>query len=165
MTFQVNPASITHLQTPSSFLAHTLSLISTARTRITLCALYLDSPEILSALQHALKSTPTLYLTLLLDATRQSRSHLDLSSLGDRVKLYESDAGWLKNFAPARFNEAFGLLHVKCVVVDDEVIVSGANLSREYFTDRQDRYVTLYFKMKDMLCLVGRSRLRTIIVR
>ena len=26
-------------------------------------------------------------------------------------------------------------------MIDDELILSGANLSQEYFTDRQDRYL------------------------
>lgn len=53
---------------------------------------------------------------------------------------------------PKRINEGWGLQHMKLYGVDDEIILSGANLSNDYFTNRQDRYhlfsskdVTEYF--------------------
>ena len=33
-----------------------------------------------------------------------------------------------------------GVQHVKAYVFDNDVIISGANLSENYFTNRQDRY-------------------------
>lgn len=39
-----------------------------------------------------------------------------------------------------RFDEGWGLQHMKLYGCDDEIILSGANLSNDYFTDRQDRY-------------------------
>lgn len=33
-----------------------------------------------------------------------------------------------------------GVCHVKAYIFDDDVIISGANLSNTYFTMRQDRY-------------------------
>lgn len=35
--------------------------------------------------------------------------------------------------------EIFGVHHMKLHVFDDNVLVTGANLSEDYFTDRQDR--------------------------
>ena len=53
---------------------------------------------------------------------------------------------------PRRVNEGWGLQHMKLYGIDDEIILSGANLSKDYFTDRQDRYhvfsskeITKYF--------------------
>ena len=40
-----------------------------------------------------------------------------------------------------RFNEGFGLQHMKVYGFDDDVIISGANLSSEYFSQRKDRYL------------------------
>ena len=37
----------------------------------------------------------------------------------------------------------FGVSHLKWIVIDDDVIITGANLSHEYYTNRQDRYVLL----------------------
>lgn len=48
--------------------------------------------------------------------------------------------GIKKKLIPRRFNEAWGLQHMKLYGFDDEIILSGANLSRDYFTNRQDRY-------------------------
>ena len=40
----------------------------------------------------------------------------------------------------ARYNELLHTFHLKAYAFDDTVIMSGANLSNDYFTDRQDRY-------------------------
>jgi CDP-diacylglycerol--glycerol-3-phosphate 3-phosphatidyltransferase len=42
---------------------------------------------------------------------------------------------------PKRYNEGWGLWHGKIYGFDDDVVLSGANLSRDYFTNRQDRYI------------------------
>jgi CDP-diacylglycerol--glycerol-3-phosphate 3-phosphatidyltransferase len=39
------------------------------------------------------------------------------------------------------FNEIAGVFHLKCYIIDNELILTGANLSEEYFTDRTDRYL------------------------
>ena len=36
-------------------------------------------------------------------------------------------------------NEVVGVNHLKVYLFDDDVILSGANLSNTYFTNRQDR--------------------------
>ncbi|CUT99180.1 CDP diacylglycerol glycerol 3 phosphate [Echinococcus multilocularis] len=58
-----------------------------------------------------------------------------------RVALYQSHRvrGWMHRILPERLNELLGLQHMKVCVFDDDVIVSGANLSEEYFKTRQDR--------------------------
>lgn len=48
--------------------------------------------------------------------------------------------GLRKRMLPKRINEGWGLQHMKLYGVDDEIIMSGANLSNDYFTNRQDRY-------------------------
>jgi len=48
--------------------------------------------------------------------------------------------GIRKAVLPKRINEGWGLQHIKLYGVDDEIIMSGANLSDDYFTNRQDRY-------------------------
>ena len=39
------------------------------------------------------------------------------------------------------YNEVAGVFHLKCYIVDDDIILTGANLSEEYFCDRTDRYL------------------------
>ncbi len=40
----------------------------------------------------------------------------------------------------ARYNEILHTFHLKAYVFDDTLVMSGANLSNDYFTARQDRY-------------------------
>ena len=51
--------------------------------------------------------------------------------------------GLKKKLLPAKFNETIGLQHCKLYVFDNSVLISGANLSTDYFTNRQDRYVLI----------------------
>ena len=63
---------------------------------------------------------------------------------------------------PSPLNEVDGVFHIKCYIIDDNLILSGANLSQEYFTDRQDRYtwftngggglVEFYVELVNALC-------------
>ncbi|XP_031210781.1 CDP-diacylglycerol--glycerol-3-phosphate 3-phosphatidyltransferase, mitochondrial isoform X3 [Mastomys coucha] len=62
-----------------------------------------------------------------------------------RVSLFHTPnlRGLLRLLIPERFNETIGLQHIKVYLFDNNVILSGANLSDSYFTNRQDRYVFL----------------------
>lgn len=53
--------------------------------------------------------------------------------------------GVKKSLSPERFSEIFGIQHMKLYIFDDSLIISGANLCQDYFTNRQDRY----FEIKD----------------
>jgi len=53
-----------------------------------------------------------------------------------------------KKLIPQRINEVAGVHHIKSYIVDDDLIMTGANLSDQYFINRQDRYVAI--KSKDL---------------
>jgi CDP-diacylglycerol--glycerol-3-phosphate 3-phosphatidyltransferase len=63
---------------------------------------------------------------------------------------------------PSPVNEAVGVFHMKAYVIDDTLILSGANLSEEYFVNRHDRYlvfthganglVDFYADLIELLC-------------
>lgn len=63
---------------------------------------------------------------------------------------------------PSPLDEVAGVFHIKAYLVDDELILSGANLSEEYFSNRLDRYmlftdgggglVDFYAELCDALC-------------
>lgn len=59
------------------------------------------------------------------------------------LSLYHSPllSGIYKHITPPRFNEAFGLQHMKTYIFDKDLILSGANLNKDYFVNRQDRYI------------------------
>lgn len=46
----------------------------------------------------------------------------------------------LQQILPNPYNEIMGVFHIKAYIIDDQLILSGANLSEEYFVDRYDRY-------------------------
>jgi len=67
-----------------------------------------------------------------------------------------------RNWLPNPLDEIAGVFHIKIYIVDDQLLLSGANLSREYFRDRMDRYLHLvdganglvdfYAELVEILC-------------
>jgi CDP-diacylglycerol--glycerol-3-phosphate 3-phosphatidyltransferase len=57
-----------------------------------------------------------------------------------RMPQHDSLAGRL---LPPRYREGVGVQHMKVYAFDDTVVLSGANLSHDYFTTRQDRCVVV----------------------
>ena len=51
--------------------------------------------------------------------------------------------GLLKKLLRPPFNEVVELTHVKIYIADDTLVLTGANLSQNYFTERQDRYMVV----------------------
>ena len=68
----------------------------------------------------------------------------------------------ISRILPSPLDEVAGVFHIKAYIVDDELILSGANLSEEYFSNRLDRYmlftnggaglVDFYANLCDILC-------------
>ena len=123
-------------------------------------------------LEHSKKDTSDTSPT-----TKQSAATLFQSSLQSaitsttdisnfRVGLLEmplKSNDWFTKFIlprlPPRYNELLTTFHLKAYAFDDTLIMSGANLSNDYFTSRQDRYwviknkalATLYHNMIEIL--------------
>lgn len=102
-----------------------------------------------------MRATPELKLSILTDALRGTREAPDpscasllaplIAEFGPErveIRMYHTPnlTGLRKKHIPKRINEGWGLQHMKLYGVDDEIILSGANLSSDYFTNRQDRY-------------------------
>jgi len=65
-----------------------------------------------------------------------------------RVHLWQSPAmtALHDRVLPARLKELVGVFHAKVHVLDDTVILSGANLSESYFQDRKgERFASCLF--------------------
>lgn len=62
-----------------------------------------------------------------------------------RVALYRTPdlTKGLERILPSRLNEVVGVCHMKAFIFDNHVLMSGANLSSSYFTNRQDRYILI----------------------
>merc|ERR1712093_807977 len=148
------------LYDPKEFYSYLLKGIKRAKKRICLAALYIgkEESELVESLASALRANPSLELHIMVDFLRSTResperassAHL-LNRLHDdfpkqvRISLYHTPAlsGLLKKVVPKRYNEGFGLWHGKVYGFDDDIVISGANLSRDYFTNRQDRYISI----------------------
>ncbi|CAI4056527.1 hypothetical protein SKDZ_03G0600 [Saccharomyces kudriavzevii ZP591] len=172
--FQANEIDI--IESPSHFYDLLKSKILSSQNRIFIASLYLgkSETELVDCIAQALSKNPNLKVSFLLDGLRGTRelpsscSATLLSSLvakygSERVdcRLYKTPAyhGWKKVLVPRRFNEGLGLQHMKIYGFDNEVILSGANLSNDYFTNRQDRYYlfkstnfsSYYFKLHQLI--------------
>ncbi|KAK1760350.1 CDP-diacylglycerol-glycerol-3-phosphate 3-phosphatidyltransferase [Echria macrotheca] len=156
-SFKVHGSQIRVLQTPIEFYETLKDKIRNAENRIFLSTLYIgkSEKELIAVLQQTLRAKPHVKLSILTDALRGTREAPDPSSASllaplisefgpDRVeiRMYHTPnlTGLRKKYIPKRINEGWGLQHMKLYGVDDEIILSGANLSSDYFTNRQDRY-------------------------
>lgn len=139
--------------------------ISKAQHRIYLSTLYIGKTEheLISTIRTALQANSNLRVSFLTDALRGTRETPNPSSASlltplitefgperVEVRMYHTPnlTGLRKKHIPKRINEGWGLQHMKLYGVDDEIIMSGANLSSDYFTNRQDRYHL--FRSKDL---------------
>lgn len=144
------------ISTPNSFYKTILSLIEKATKRITITSLYLGTGKLESALINKLYSKTrdkNIKLSIIMDKNRcerkeKGRNSLDLLfPLRNNLYLYNNPNFSLFPFnkhLPSIFKELFGVFHTKIIIADNDIILTGANLSHSYFTTRKDRY--LYIK-------------------
>lgn len=155
--FEIPASHVTILDSPTTFYETLKNKIRKAQRRIYLSTLYIGKTEheLLETLDEALRGNPNLRVSVLTDALRGTREAPNpscasiLASLvakhgPDRVEIHmfhtPNLTGLRKKLIPRRINEGWGLQHMKLYGVDDEIILSGANLSNDYFTNRVDRY-------------------------
>lgn len=155
--FPVAANSIKIITEPKQFYDTIFDYCRTATKRITLVSLYLGTGDLENNLVNALMKNEhfienKLKINVLLDYTRGSRDEynsrvalqplLQQNDINCTVSLYHTPIlrGLLKKYMPNRWNELVGLQHMKLYIFDDTLIISGANLSKDYFTNRQDRY-------------------------
>ncbi|KZC05620.1 CDP-diacylglycerol--glycerol-3-phosphate 3-phosphatidyltransferase, mitochondrial [Dufourea novaeangliae] len=159
--FPVNGSKIKIIHEPSIFYSTLLEKCKNATRRITFASLYLGTGRLESDLVQAIGQALTLSngnveVKLLLDFMRGSRGKLNSCKMLEpllnskyghccQIFLYHTPKlrGLLKMIMPDRFNELVGLQHMKLYLVDNDLIISGANLSNDYFTNRQDRYFVI----------------------
>ncbi|KAL9630885.1 MAG: hypothetical protein Q9164_006193, partial [Protoblastenia rupestris] len=152
----INADQIQIIDGPAEFYEVLKAKIRRAKRRIYLSTLYIGKSEheLIATIRNALNSNTSLRVSILTDALRGTREAPQPSCAAllaplvrdfpDRVevRMYHTPnlTGLRKAFIPKRINEGWGLQHIKLYGIDDEVILSGANLSNDYFTNRQDRY-------------------------
>lgn len=159
--FPVSSKNIQVLKEPSEFFEKLKEFSLKATKRITLASLYIGTgpleKELVACITENLqKSSCRTQVKILLDYTRGSRGKENSRTLflpllhshesQIEVSLYHTPKlrGFIKWLLPERWNETIGLSHLKVYLFDDTLILSGANLSDQYFTNRQDRYVVFH---------------------
>ncbi|XP_069940156.1 CDP-diacylglycerol--glycerol-3-phosphate 3-phosphatidyltransferase, mitochondrial isoform X3 [Cherax quadricarinatus] len=154
--FPISGSKVRVITNPNEFYRELLNKAKNASHRICLSSLYLGTGKLEKDLVMAMSNRAAICKDLrvhwLLDYTRGSRGDFNsrkmLQPLISRypdtftVSLYHTPdlRGILKWIMPQRWNETIGLQHMKLYVFDDSLVISGANLSNDYFTNRQDRY-------------------------
>ena len=130
-----------------------------AEERVVMSALYwgVEARErrLRDTVAASLASRPGLRVRILLDWCRGTRSVGGESSVSllrplhdslppeeahrCRLTFYQTPQlrGWLQRLLPPKLNEVIGLQHCKVYIFDNSLIMSGANLSQDYFTNRQ----------------------------
>ncbi|KAL4612916.1 CDP-diacylglycerol-glycerol-3-phosphate 3-phosphatidyltransferase, mitochondrial isoform X1 [Arapaima gigas] len=163
--FRVPGGHVHVLHSPKEFYQVMKAHIKTARKRVMMASLYLGTgpleQDLVNSLQEALECSQNedgpcdLKVSILLDYTRGSRGKQNSRTMllpllrrfpnQTRVALYHTPdlRGLLRLLVPQRFNETIGVQHIKVYLFDNSLIISGANLSDSYFTNRQDRYILL----------------------
>ncbi|KAJ3214870.1 CDP-diacylglycerol--glycerol-3-phosphate 3-phosphatidyltransferase [Dinochytrium kinnereticum] len=150
------------LHTPDEFYGNIKDGIRNAKRRIVLSSLYLGEGEVelvecvRNRLEKSAEAKEDLKFHILIDFLRgtrknaHGRSSVSLlqplaSAFPDRtqISLFQFPGGTalLSKCLPNRIREVVGLMHMKVYIFDDDVIISGANLSSDYFNNRQDRYI------------------------
>ncbi|XP_072044367.1 CDP-diacylglycerol--glycerol-3-phosphate 3-phosphatidyltransferase, mitochondrial-like [Amphiura filiformis] len=162
--FAISGENVVILPGPVEYFEELKNQARNASKRVVLASLYLGTSPKVQELVDTIYQTcqtssqgtqdkPPLKVHILLDCTRGSRGKHNsrtmllplIKDFPDRasVSLYHTPdlRGRLKELIPERYNEIIGLSHIKAYIFDDTVIMSGANLSESYFTNRQDRYI------------------------
>lgn len=160
-------------QDPRAFHRLLIAACSSAQRRVSLSALYFGTggpeAEILAALHAACRRSRELQVRIIMDGARSrrwERGHSSLTVLQplvddfpERVRVSTWDdlprrPSWVMRLVKALSTSAtfkwFGVAaeiaavyHIKIFAIDSLVVLSGANLSSSYFTNRVDRYVAI----------------------
>lgn len=150
---------------PREYKQAILEKINQSKGLIVLSALYIGTGDheksILDRIEAALAdpSRPDLRVIFILDHSRAHRYHSTISKVNSmtflsninkrfhpriKVFLYQmpsiQNSYLLKLLLSYQLREVLGVYHCKYCLFDDDVIITGANLSTEYFEARQDRY-------------------------
>lgn len=162
--FKAHADQITYLPSPRHFYEAILEGVDTAKHRITLATLYVGTEAMERELVSRLKKRLTgedqderVRIHLHMDYMRGTRGFpgdssarllrplLSLRRPSATISMYLTPSlqgrSWRRLVVPPRWNEIFGLSHLKVCLFDDTIIMTGANLSTSYFTNRADRYV------------------------
>lgn len=144
----INASDFNVLGSAKDYFSHLISAIGTAKSRIYITALYLQDDsagqQVLEALYQAKQKRPNLDVKIFVDAHRAQRGLIgEKKQLGNRalyLKLAEKYGDTIKIYGVAVKNkEVFGVLHLKGMVFDDQLLYTGASIN-DVYCHRNDKY-------------------------
>lgn len=159
----IHANSVSILKEPTAFYNTLMEGIRDAKSRVALSALYIGTGAkeraMIGLLQDNLHNNPELDVSITLDKNRSSRDNQTERSavsmiqemLGHypmRLNLIDAKVDSPNRFHQLfsrfqRLNELASTYHAKAMVFDDNLVLTGANLSSIYFEARQDRYIKI----------------------
>lgn len=158
----IDAKDVSLIQEPDSFYRHTLRSIETAESRLALSALYLGTgfreKALVKSICNKVELNKSLRVNVILDANRATRldekSQSSVSMLKQLLSYDNVNLGLIRtnnsrsiiNRFMQKFqklNELSATYHAKVLVSDNNLIITGANLSSAYFDKRQDRYMVV----------------------
>ncbi|CAM9710843.1 unnamed protein product, partial [Heterosigma akashiwo] len=154
---KIDPLKVDILKRPNEFFEQLRHGIASSQQQISLAALYMGTGELeqrlVKDLVQALEIKPDLHVNILFDHSRglRGKENNSITVLEDllrsqhshrvRASLYQMPQlrtrGGRPLPLPSPINEAVAVQHIKAYVFDNDTLLSGANLSHDYFTDRQ----------------------------
>ncbi len=153
LSVNIRAQDIEILLSAKDYYQRLLALIAQAKSRIYITALYLENDsagqQILAALYQAKQNNPELDICVFVDAHRAQRGLIGQDkSLGNRVLYQEFAEQYLEAIniygISVKTKELLGVLHLKGMVFDNELLYSGASLNNVYLQFhekyRLDRY-------------------------
>ncbi|KAL5255634.1 hypothetical protein ACHWQZ_G011015 [Mnemiopsis leidyi] len=157
---RVHGHNIHILRTPTEFRDTLLKLSSEVQNRARISSLYIGTGDTERGIISNLVSSVRQHdcdVGVMIDRYRGTRDGgiqlKDLRAIG-AVRLYQTPY-WsrTKYHKPGLIGELLGVHHMKYYLFDDNVVISGANLSDIYFEQRQDRYFVIRSKqLADYIC-------------
>lgn len=161
LCFPLQADQIEIITEPQAFYSKLQTMFTNASNRIGIASLYFGSDQLESQLvtdiRENIVKNSQLKVNILIDFTRGTRGEgrkvsskqmlqqLLVDNKNTSLSLYHTPKlrGLKKRVMPDRWNELIGLQHMKIYVADHMVLISGANLSNDYFKNRQDRYILI----------------------
>ncbi|KAK2197698.1 bifunctional Phospholipase D-Transphosphatidylase/CDP-alcohol phosphatidyltransferase class-II family/Phospholipase D-like domain [Babesia duncani] len=163
LEYSLEPDNISFINSASNFYTKICEMCRNAKKRIVLSCLYIGTGDLESNLIQeitACKSErPNVTLDVLVDKERQCRSNTlnkeksPLYLFAPMIKHFDNVkislffnplfGRIMTHFVKSPLSEVFGTMHLKIYISDSTCIITGANLSNEYFVSRYDRYVVI----------------------
>ncbi|WP_371187176.1 CDP-diacylglycerol--serine O-phosphatidyltransferase [Thalassotalea maritima] len=152
-TIPLHLEQVEYLYSAKQYFSTLLELISKAKSRIYITALYVQDDEagrmVLQAIYEAKQQNPDLDVNIFVDFHRAQRGLIgEAESLGNRQLYLDMAAKYEHDIniygVPVKQREFLGVLHLKGFVIDDTLLFTGASINNVYlhYSDkyRCDRY-------------------------